>query len=201
MTRDADLDTLRDDAADCKACPLWAIGTQTVFGSGPASARLMLIGEAPGAQEDKAGTPFVGPAGRVFDQALDAAGLDRRTIYVTNTVKHRPWVDSNGRKKNRAPKRSEINACARWLDAELELVRPDVICCLGAVAAKRILGRDFRLMEQRGTWFESSTGARVLATIHPSFILLQSGETQERWRATLIEDLRMVNEQLTSLSV
>lgn len=201
-TQAARLDERRDEAAGCTRCPLHEIGTQTVFGAGPAGATLMFIGEAPGAQEDRAGEPFVGPAGQLFDEALAEAGIDRGTVYVTNTVKHRPWVRSDsGRQKNRAPKQSEIKACAIWLDSEIEIVQPALICCLGAVAAKRLLGSNFKLMEQRGQWFESESGHEVLATVHPSFVMIQRPDLRERWMATLINDLREVRQRLDSLNV
>lgn len=187
-----ELQDTRAAAASCTACPLWEIGTQTVFGVGPVDADVMFIGEAPGRQEDEAGQPFVGPAGRLFSEVLQEAGIDRATVYVTNTVKHRPWVDSDGRQKNRAPRQREINACAKWLDDELRIVRPRIVCCLGAVAAKRILGRSFRLMEQRGTWLTDSEGRQVLATVHPSFVMLQRADSRERWRRTLVNDLELV---------
>jgi DNA polymerase len=195
--RTATWDAVRADALTCTRCPLYEIGTQTVFGAGPIDARVMFVGEAPGAQEDKAGTPFVGPAGKVFDEALEAAGVDRSTVYVTNAVKHRPWVRSDsGRQKNRAPKQSEINACAVWLDQEIEIIQPEVICALGAVAAKRLLGKGFRLMDQRGTWQISERGHNVLATVHPSFVMLQRDDLRERWMETLVDDLVLVRERL-----
>jgi DNA polymerase len=193
----AALNDVRAEASECTRCPLHEIGTQTVFGAGPADARVIFVGEAPGAQEDKAGVPFVGPAGKVFDEALAAAGIDRSTVYVTNAVKHRPWVRSpSGRQKNRAPKQSEINACALWLDQEIEIIKPAVVCCLGAVAAKRILGKSFRLMEQRGTWQVSESGHDVLATVHPSFVMLQRAELRDQWMATMTADLALVRERL-----
>src|SRR5687767_14092803 len=136
-----DLDLVRREAAGCRACPLWEIGTQTVFGAGPADARLMFIGEAPGQHEDKEGIPFIGPAGRLFDQALAQAEIPRPEVYVTNVVKHRPWVEVNGRPKNRAPKQSEIKACRPWLQQELSIVAPQMVVCVGAPAAKEILGK------------------------------------------------------------
>ncbi len=191
------IDDVRAEAMVCTRCPLYAIGTQTVFGAGPADAKVMFVGEAPGAQEDRAGEPFVGPAGRLFDEALAEAGIDRSTVYVTNAVKHRPWVRSDsGRQKNRAPKQSEINACALWLDREIEIVAPSIICCLGAVAAKRVLGKSFRLMDQRGQWFTGEGGQDVLATVHPSFVMIQRQDARENWMATLIDDLREVNKRL-----
>jgi DNA polymerase len=190
------LDRVREAAAACRACPLWETSTQTVFGAGPATARLMFIGEAPGQYEDKSGVPFVGPAGRLFDEALEQAGIERDDVFVTNIVKHRPWVDQNGRRKNRPPKRSEIKACRPWLEQELAIVRPDVICCLGAVAAKEIIGKDFRLTEQRGQWFETQYAPHVLATIHPAYVLIQPEESFRRWRETLFLDFQRVAQRL-----
>ena len=187
-------------AKDCRACPLWEIGTQTVFGDGPATARCMFIGEAPGRDEDKQGRPFVGAAGRLFDEALERAGLDRAELYVTNTVKHRPWVQQGSRQKNRAPKQSEINACRPWLDHELRLVRPKLIVCLGAVAAKAILGKDFKLTQQRGQWLDGPDGAAVLATLHPSYVLIQPPESQERVWETFFGDVRMAAERYRALA-
>jgi uracil-DNA glycosylase len=195
------LESVRDDARSCTACPLWEIGTQTVFGAGPADAKLLFIGEAPGQHEDRTGVPFVGPAGKLFDRILEDAGIDRSTVYVTNTVKHRPWVQSDtGRKKNRAPKQSEIKACAPWLDHELAIVRPAIVCCLGAVAAKRLLGKDFKLTEQRGQWFTTEFAPYVFATIHPSYILIQPPESGDRWLETLTDDLREVRRKLEEVS-
>lgn len=187
-------------AGDCRACPLWEIGTRTVFGDGPPSARLMFLGEAPGRDEDKQGRPFVGAAGRLFDEALRAAEIDRGEVYVTNTVKHRPWVQQGSRQKNRAPKQSEINACRPWLEHELRLVRPALIVCLGAVAARAILGKEFKLTQQRGRWLDGPAGAAVLATLHPSYVLIQPAETQERVRDTFFGDLRAVAERYRSLT-
>lgn len=191
------IDDVRAEAMGCTRCPLFEGATQTVFGTGPADAKLMFIGEAPGAQEDRAGRPFVGPAGQVFDEAIAAAGIDRTTTYVTNAVKHRPWVRSErGRQKNRAPKQSEITACAVWLDREIEIVQPSVICCLGAVAAKRVLGKGFRLMEQRGQWFSDEGVRDVLATVHPSFVMIQRLDARQRWMETFIEDLQEVRRRI-----
>lgn len=195
--RDEAIARVRDDAAGCTRCPLHEIGIQTVFGDGPADATVMFIGEAPGAQEDRAGQPFIGPAGKVFAEALEQAGIDRSRVYVTNAVKHRPWTRSaSGRQKNRAPKTSEIKACAIWLDLEIEVVQPAVICCLGAVAAKRILGKDFKLMEQRGTWQTADGGQQVLATVHPSFVMLQRNTDLDRWMETFVGDLKLVRERV-----
>src|SRR5438093_10584084 len=188
-----------DQAAGCRACPLWALGTQTVFGSGPATARLMFIGEAPGQHEDQQGIPFVGPAGRLFDQALQQAGIDRAEVHVTNIVKHRPWVDQNGRKKNRQPKQSEINACRPWLEQQLQIIQPDIIVCVGAPAARVILGKEFKLTLQRGQWFEGPGGAAVLATIHTAYVLIQPEESYDRLKETLFADFCLIGERLRAL--
>lgn len=190
------VDEVRDEARTCRACPLWEGNTQTVFGEGPVPSVAMFIGEAPGAQEDAQGRPFVGPAGQLFDEAMAEAGIDRSRIYVTNAVKHRPWQPTRTGRRNRPPKQSEINACAMWLDRELELVRPRIICCLGAVAAKRILGRDFKLMESRGEWQVLPDGTRVLPTVHPSFVMLQRRRDGADWFGTLVGDLRHVREAI-----
>ena len=198
--RDQALDQVRRDAVGCRACPLWEIGTQTVFGSGPATARLMLIGEAPGAQEDKQGAPFVGPAGRLLDQALAEAGLPRGQVYITNIVKHRPWTEAGGRAKNRPPKQSELNACRQWRLREMAIVRPLVVGCLGALAAKEILGKGFRLTEQRGQWLTAEAAPHVLATIHPAFILIQPEDSYARWRATFFADIRLLAERFRQVA-
>ncbi len=195
--RSTAIDKVRAEATRCTRCPLHEIGTQTVFGAGPTDATVMFIGEAPGAREDQTGEPFVGPAGQLFDEALALAGIDRSAVYVTNTVKHRPWVRSDsGRQKNRAPKQSEINACAIWLDKEIEIIQPAIICCLGAVAAKRLMGKTFRLMDQRGKWFTSDAGHDVLATVHPSFVMIQRPDSREQWMATFVDDLRQIRDRL-----
>ena len=153
------LETLREAAADCRACPLWKVGTQTVFGEGPRAADLMLVGEQPGDREDREGRPFVGPAGRLLDQALEEAGIDRTRVYVTNAVKHFKWTARGKRRIHAKPNWSEVAACRPWLDSELEVVRPDVLVCLGATAAQALLGRTFRVTKQRGEPVESESGA------------------------------------------
>jgi DNA polymerase len=197
--REHELEQVRSDAAGCRNCPLWEGNTQTVFGQGPVDAAVMFIGEAPGAQEDLAGVPFVGPAGQMFDEGIARAGIDRATVYVTNTVKHRPYIENNGRRRNRAPKQSEIKACAQWLDRELEIVRPQIVCCLGAVAAKRILGKDFGLMKQRGQWLSTETIPHVLATVHPSFVMIQRHDAKQEWFQTFVDDLRLVRDRIVEL--
>jgi DNA polymerase len=197
--RAADLAAVGERARACRACPLWEIGTQTVFGEGPVDAGVLFVGEAPGAQEDRTGRPFVGPAGRMFDEGLERAGIERSRVYVTNAVKHRPWEQSGARQKNRPPRASEIRACRPWLEAELDLIRPAVICCLGAVAGRAILGPDFKLMAERGNWRTSPHARHVLATVHPSFVIIQPADSLERWRRTFFDDLALVADRLAEL--
>jgi len=186
------LDALRSEAAGCRACPLWKTGTQTVFGEGAARATVMFVGEQPGDQEDRAGRPFVGPAGRVLDEALEAAGIDRGAAYVTNVVKHFKWEARGKRRIHAKPSWTEVAACRPWLDGELEIVRPEVLVCLGATAAQALLGRAFRVMNQRGRWVESDLAPRVTATIHPSAILRQrTDEDRRREMAAFVVDLSL----------
>src|SRR5437868_11700783 len=196
-----DLDTLRTAAAGCQACDLYKTGTQTVFGEGSRQADVVLVGEQPGDQEDKQGRPFVGPAGRVLDEALQAAGIDRGSAYVTNAVKHFKWEARGKRRIHAKPSWSEVAACRPWLDAELEAVRPRVLVCLGATAAQALLGRDFRVTRQRGTWVESDLAEHVTATIHPSAILRQ--RTEEERHAEMkrfVADLQLVKSVLDGRS-
>ena len=187
------LQALREEAAGCRACPLWETGTQTVFGEGSARATVMLVGEQPGDQEDLAGRPFVGPAGRLLDEALETAGIDRASAYVTNVVKHFKWEARGKRRIHAKPAWSEIAACRPWLDGELQAVRPTVLVCLGATAAQALLGRQFRVTKQRGTWIESDLAEHVTATIHPSAILRQrTDEDRHREMAQFVEDLTLV---------
>jgi DNA polymerase len=187
------LERLRRDAADCRACPLWETGTQTVFGEGAATARVVFVGEQPGDQEDKAGRPFVGPAGRVLDEALELAGIDRSTTYVTNAVKHFKWTARGKRRIHAKPNWSEIAACHPWLQSELEVIEPAVLVCLGATAAQALLGKQFRVTKERGTWIESELAPHVTATIHPSSILRQrSDEDRHRELAGFVDDLKLV---------
>ena len=187
------LDELRDEAAGCRACPLWQTGTQTVFGEGAAGAKVVFVGEQPGDQEDKQGRPFVGPAGRVLDEGLELAGIDRSATYVTNAVKHFKWTARGKRRIHAKPSWSEIAACRPWLEAELEVIHPEVLVCLGATAAQALLGRQFRVTKERGTWVDSALAPRVTATIHPSSILRQrTDEDRHREMAGFVEDLRLV---------
>jgi uracil-DNA glycosylase family protein len=165
------LSALREAAARCRGCPLWARGTQTVFGEGPCSARVVLVGEQPGNDEDLAGKPFVGPAGRVLDRALEAAGITRGDVYVTNVVKHFKWVPQGRRRIHAKPNQMEISACLPWLEAELDIIKPVVVVCLGATAAQALLGPKFRVTKQRGQWVSARWAPHVTATVHPSAIL------------------------------
>src|ERR687896_2528294 len=174
------LGKLREAAAGCKACPLWETGTQTVFGEGLARAEVMLVGEQPGDREDREGRPFVGPAGRLLDEALEEAGIDRSLAYVTNVVKHFKWTARGKRRIHAQPSWGEIAACRPWLEAELAVVRPRVLVCLGATAAQALLGRDFRVMQRRGELVESDLAEYVTATVHPSSILRAHDEERDR---------------------
>jgi uracil-DNA glycosylase family protein len=187
------LPRLRAAAAGCRACPLWQTGTQTVFGEGGASARLMLVGEQPGDQEDTQGRPFVGPAGRLLEQALVQAGIDRDDAYLTNAVKHFKWEARGKRRIHAKPAWSEQVACRPWLEAELAVVAPRVLVCLGATAAQSLLGKQFRVTKERGRWLDSELAEHVTATIHPSAVLRQrDGESRRRELAGLVADLTLV---------
>jgi uracil-DNA glycosylase len=187
------LPRLREAAAGCRGCHLWENATQTVFGEGARAAGVMLVGEQPGDQEDLAGKPFVGPAGRILDQALKEAGIDRRQAYVTNVVKHFKWQPRGKRRIHQKPNWAEMAACRPWLEAELEVVEPDVVVCLGATAAQALIGRDFRVSRQRGELVDSPLARYVLATVHPSSILRQRDDaSREAEYAAFVEDLRVV---------
>ena len=186
------LPKVREAAAGCKACDLWRSGTQTVFGEGASGATVMFVGEQPGNDEDLAGRPFVGPAGRVFDEALAEAGIDRAETYVTNAVKHFKWEPRGKRRIHQKPNWAEMTACRPWLDAEIELVKPKVIVCLGATAAQSLLGRQFRVTKQRGVPVESDLAPVVMATVHPSSILRAPPEDRDRAMLDLVADLRAV---------
>ena len=190
------LPKLRAAAAGCTACDLYRTATQTVFGEGAAHAQAMFVGEQPGDQEDKAGRPFVGPAGRLFDEALEDAGIDRTQLYVTSVVKHFKWVARGKRRIHQKPNWKEIAACRPWLEAELAVVQPRVLVCLGATAAQTLLGRQFRVTKERGRPIESDLAQQVLATIHPSAILRGDPETREQEYAAFVADLRTVAELL-----
>src|SRR2546430_10210750 len=191
------LPRLWEAAAGCRACPLWKTGAQTVFGEGPARAEVMLVGEQPGDQEDKQGRPFVGPAGRVLDEALESAGIERQRAYLTNAVKHFKWEARGKRRIHAKPSWSEQMACRPWLEAEIAAVQPHVLVCLGATAAQSLLGKQFRVTKERGRWLESELAERVTATIHPSAILRQrDDESRQREMQLFVEDLRLVAAEL-----
>ncbi len=184
---------LQSAAADCRACPLWERGTRTVFGEGLSESRIILVGEQPGDSEDKQGRPFVGPAGRMLDEALAEAGIDRREAYVTNVVKHFKWVQKGRLRLHQKPNAREIGACLPWLDAEIELIRPEVLVALGATAAQALLGREVRVTRDRGRFLPSPFAPFATVTVHPSSILrAPTGEQRRRGFAGFVDDLRLV---------
>jgi uracil-DNA glycosylase family protein len=184
---------VREAARDCRACDLWKLGTQTVFGEGSSKAPLMFVGEQPGNDEDLSGHPFVGPAGKLLDRALAEAGIDRAAIYVTNVVKHFKWEPRGKRRIHKKPNAAEIAACRPWLDTEIMLVKPRVIVCLGATAAQALLGRQFRLTAHRGEFVPSPLAPRVLATVHPSSILrAPDDDARHREMKRFVDDLKAV---------
>jgi DNA polymerase len=191
--------SIRAAAKGCQACDLYKRGTQTVFGDGASKAELMLVGEQPGDQEDLAGKPFVGPAGRLLDRALDAAGIDRHAVYVTNVVKHFKWEPRGKRRIHKRPSAAEMAACRPWLDTEIQLVKPRAIVCLGATAAQALLGKGFKVTQNRGKFIPSTLAALVLATVHPSSLLrARDDETRRSETARFIGDLRKVARALRS---
>ena len=191
------LKALREAAAGCRGCHLWRHATQTVFGEGMKKSRDMFVGEQPGDREDRAGRPFVGPAGRELDRALGEVGIDRGEVYVTNVVKHFAFEERGKRRMHRTPKRFEIEACEPWLEEELRQVRPEALVLLGATAAKALLGRSFRITRERGRPLDSELAELVLATAHPSSILRQrTDEERHEERRLFTEDLRVVADAL-----
>jgi uracil-DNA glycosylase family protein len=187
------LASLREAARDCRGCPLYQNATQTVFGQGGRSARAILVGEQPGHEEDLQGQPFVGPAGRLLDEALAAAGVDRATAYVTNVVKHFKWVPHGKRRLHQKPSAAEIGACLPWLEKEIELIEPHVLVCLGATAAQALFGPRFRVTAQRGQVLSTPLARHAVATVHPSSILRQATpEEREREMERFIVDLKVV---------
>jgi uracil-DNA glycosylase len=194
------LSALREAARGCRGCPLWKVGTQTVFGEGPVKARVLMIGEQPGDQEDRAGQPFVGPAGRLLDRALAAAGIDRGGVYLTNAVKHFKWEPVGKRRLHKKPNAREIAACRPWLDAEFEAVRPAIAVALGATAAQALMGPKFRVTQKRGRIFrELPWAAAFVATVHPSSILRGNPDEREASFATFVADLKVVGKLLGGL--
>ena len=183
----------REAAAHCRACGLWERATQTVFGEGRRTAKAVFVGEQPGDKEDLAGKPFVGPAGRVLDEALEAAGIDRRTVYLTNAVKHFKWRPAGKRRLHEKPNRSEIAACRLWLDAEIGILRPQVVVCLGATAAQALIAPTFKVTKERGKLIPSPLAPHVMATVHPSSILRAPDDAaREQEMRLFVEDLRAV---------
>ena len=190
-----DLGRLRTAAESCRACPLWRNATCTVFGAGPARARVMLVGEQPGDQEDRAGAPFVGPAGKLLDRALIAAGVERSTLYLTNAVKHFKWEPRGKRRIHQKPNAREIAACRPWLEAEVDSTKPDLIVCLGATAARSVVGAEVRVLAERGTRRESAFGIPALITVHPSSLLrIPDGGDAEAAFQEFVADLRRIRE-------
>jgi DNA polymerase len=191
-TQHASLAELREAAAGCKACDLWKNATQTVFGEGVEGARMMLVGEQPGDREDVEGKPFVGPAGRLLDRALEEAGIDRNRVYVTNAVKHFRWVRRGKRRLHEKPNVQQVRACRPWLDAEIAVVKPHIVVLLGATAAQSVMGATFRVSRQRGEVMPSPLGVPVLATVHPSSILRATDDTSRGVAlASFIADLKV----------
>jgi DNA polymerase len=189
---------VREIAAGCKACDLYKRGTQTVFGEGPPKAELMLVGEQPGDAEDLAGRPFVGPAGRLLDTALEEAGIDRSQVYVTNVVKHFKWEPRGKRRIHAKPNAAEIGACRVWLEVEIALVKPRVLVCLGATAAQALLGKSFKVSQQRGTVVPSPLAPIVSATVHPSSILrAPDDETRREEMRRFVKDLRTIAREIS----
>ena len=188
------LERLREAAAGCRGCDLWRNATQTVFGEGPKRAEVMLVGEQPGDQEDRQGHPFVGPSGRLLDEGLSAAGIDRSRVYVTNAVKHFKFVrtELTRRRLHKKPSPGEVRACHPWLEEEIRLVRPRVIVALGATAAQALLGPKFRVTQQRGKTVRSEWAGTVIATVHPSAVLRAPADAREQARREFFADLRRV---------
>jgi DNA polymerase len=186
------LENVRKAAKSCRNCDLWKHATQTVFGEGPSRARLMLVGEQPGNDEDLAGHPFVGPAGKLLDRALEDAGIDRKMVYVTNVVKHFKWEPRGKRRIHKKPRQSEITACRPWIEDELAIVKPTALVCLGSTAAQALLGREFRVTQQRGQPVRSPLAPVVLATVHPSSILrAPDEETRDSEYKRFVADLKV----------
>ena len=188
---------VRAAAKSCRNCDLWKHATQTVFGEGPEAAQLMLVGEQPGNDEDLQGHPFVGPAGKLLDRALEEAGIDRRTVYVTNIVKHFKWEPRGKRRIHKKPRQSEIDACRPWIDDELAIVKPKALVCLGSTAAQALLGRQFKVTRSRGTLVPSPLAPAVLATVHPSSILrAPDEETRHAEFERFVADLKVAAKHL-----
>ena len=192
-----DIDTLRNAAASCKGCDLWRNARQTVFGAGSESARMVLIGEQPGDQEDRTGVPFSGPAGQLLDRGLVDAGIDREEVYITNAVKHFKWLPRGKRRLHQKPNGREITACRPWLVAELEAIRPRVLVCLGATAARSVLGKTTKISDHRGEVLQSDLSDRIIVTVHPSSILrIEDPDMRQIAMRRFVDDLRAARRAL-----
>ena len=199
MPEQLTLPSLKAAAADCKGCDLWKKGTQTVFGEGKRRATALFVGEQPGNEEDLTGKPFVGPAGRMFDSALEEAGINRQQTYVTNVVKHFKWEPRGKRRIHKKPNSQEINACRPWLEAEIAVVKPKVVVALGATAAQALLGAQFRVTKNRGEFLESTLAPYIMATVHPSSILrAPDDETRRLEYRRFVDDLKKLARVLKS---
>jgi uracil-DNA glycosylase len=200
-TTSPSLKTLRQQAADCRACPLWKNATQTVFGEGPQHAQIMLVGEQPGHKEDLAGKPFVGPAGLMLDRALEEAGIDRKKTYVTNAVKHFKFVPRGKIRLHQKPTTPEIKACRQWYERELISIKPDLVVAMGATAAQSVFGKITPINKNRGRVIDLGAGVRALVTVHPSYLLRQpDAEAKAREYARFIADLKIAAEVLRKLA-
>ena len=194
------LPKVRDVARECKACDLYKTGTQTVFGEGPSRAELMFVGEQPGDAEDIAGHPFVGPAGKLLDRALEQAGIDRSLVYVTNVVKHFKWEPRGKRRIHKKPNAAEISACRPWLEVEIAMVKPRILVCLGATAAQALLGRSFKVSQQRGEFLDSPLAPIATATVHPSSILRAPDDEARRLEMEeFVTDLEKIAAELARM--
>jgi uracil-DNA glycosylase len=194
------LPNVKGIAKECKACDLYKTGTQTVFGEGPSRAELMLVGEQPGDAEDLAGHPFVGPAGKLLDRALEQAGIDRSLVYLTNVVKHFKWEPRGKRRIHKKPNAVEIGACRPWLEVEIALVKPRILVCLGATAAQALLGRSFKVSQQRGTFVPTALAPRATATVHPSSILRAPDDESRRMEMErFVADLKQIAAELARM--
>lgn len=198
LPRKLDYISLREAASVCMGCDLYKTAGQTVFGEGKRSSRVIFVGEQPGDEEDRQGHPFVGPAGRLLDKAFEEAGIDREAVYLTNAVKHFKWKPQGKRRLHERPKASEIAACDPWLRAEIALIKPRILVCLGSTAAQALLGHDFRVTKMRGRWFESALAEKVMATIHPSAVLRAPADLRDSAFNDLVADLRIVSKAIAS---
>jgi uracil-DNA glycosylase family protein len=195
-----DYEHLRDASENCRGCDLYKVGTQTVFGEGPKCPGVMMVGEQPGDEEDKQGLPFVGPAGRLLTKALGDAGIDRELVYMTNAVKHFKWKPAGKRRLHQKPNAGEVNACRPWLTAEIEVLKPKIITLLGATAAQSLLGSSFKVTQMRGKWLEHETGAKLIATVHPSSIL-RAGENRAEQYSLFVHDLDVIAAGMKELGI